>query len=115
MKKIVRKIAYLLLLTLVVNAGGWTFNQEAVADVMFDEQHKVLIDDQDGSAPSHQNYDTTKSPCNHWCHAVGHFMGLLSHWMPTTFDTVNDFSVQQVSTFPFPIPDSRFRPPRFLS
>ena len=79
MKKFLRQSIYFLMLTLVSNAVGWTFNSEAVADVWFEAQiNSSVVADQtfdehaDGETVSHQD------PCNHWCHAVGHFMGLPS-------------------------------------
>ena len=116
MDKLIRQTIYFLVITLVINAGGWTFNKEAVADVWFGEQYCQAVDD-DHSAAEPDDYKTvsSKSPCNHWCHAVGHFMGLLSQSTPVTPEFTNEFSIQQFPAIHFYFPDGRFRPPRLLS
>ena len=110
-----RRIVQFLLLTLVINAG-WTFNKEAVADVWFDEQRSLAMDDGYSSAePENVKTISPKSPCNHWCHAVGHFMGLLSQAAPVIPEFANEFPIQQSLAVQFFPPDGRFRPPRLLS
>jgi len=116
MDKLIRQTIYFLVITLVINAGGWTFNKEAVADVWFGEQRSLAVDD-GHSSTGHEDLKavSSQSPCNHWCHAVGHFMGLLSQSAPVTPGFTNEFSIQQFPAIHFYFPDGRFRPPRLLS
>ena len=111
-----RRIVQFMLITLVINMGGWTFNKEAVADVWFDEQRSLAVDD-GHSSTGHEDLKAVspQSPCNHWCHAVGHFMGLLSQSAPVTPEFTNEFSIQQFPAIQLSSPDGRFRPPRLLS
>lgn len=111
-----RRIVQFMLITLVINMGGWTFNKEAVADVWFDEQLSQAVDDEYSSI-GHEDIQVVspQSHCNHWCHAVVHFMGLLSQSVPVTPEFANEFSIQHLPTIQLQIPDSRFRPPRLLS
>lgn len=101
----------LLIVTLAVNAGGWTFNREAMADVMFDAQEAVVLqaDALNAQIPA----DTV--PCNHWCHAIGHFVGMTSDWL-VTFPSIAPelFFAPDTLKF-FPQPDGLFRPPRTIS
>ncbi len=116
MGKLIRQTVYFLMITLVINAGGWTFNKEAVADVWFDEQRSLVMDDDHSSAePEDLKTISPKSPCNHWCHAVGHFIGLLGQPTPVMPEFANEFSIQQSPAILFSSPDGRFRPPRLLS
>lgn len=112
-----RRIVQFMLITLVINMGGWTFNKEAVADVWFDEQRSLAMgDDHSSSESAGLKADVSpKSPCNHWCHAVGHFMGLFSQSAPVTPEFTNEFSIQQFPAIQLSSPDGRFRPPRLLS
>lgn len=111
-----RRIVQLLLITLVINAGGWTFNKEAVADVWFDEQRSQAVSDGHSSIGSEELKSASpQSPCNHWCHAVGHFMGLLGQAAPVTPEFADQYSIQQPLTIQFLSPEERFRPPRLLS
>lgn len=116
MNKLIRQTIYFLLITLVINAGGWTFNNEAVADVWFDEQHSLAADDDHASVqPEATQTDSPKIPCNHWCHAIGHFVGLHSQSVFMTLEFASEFSNQQSIAIQLYSPDSRFRPPRLLS
>ncbi|MDD5300072.1 MAG: hypothetical protein PHD65_06230 [Gallionella sp.] len=104
-----------MLITLVINMGGWTFNKEAVADVWFDEQLSLAVDD--GHSTGHEDLKAVspQSPCNHWCHTVGHFMGLISQSASVTPEFANKFSIQQFPAIQLSSPDGRFRPPRLAS
>ncbi len=116
MGKLIRQTVFFLMITLMINAGGWTFNKEAVADVWFAEQRNLVIDDNHSSAePEDFKTVSPKSPCNHWCHAVGHFIGLLSQSAPVMTEFTNEFPIQQSLAVQFFPPDGRFRPPRLLS
>ena len=113
MNRFLRLTVYFLMLTLASNAFGWTFNKEAVADVWFEaELNSAEFADQasdehaEGKAVSHQGQ------CNHWCHAIGHFMGLPSQ---STFDIpecLDEHPIQLTATFQHSSPDDLFRPPR---
>jgi len=105
-----------MLITLVINMGGWTFNKEAVADVWFDELQSLAVDDGHAST-EHKgpNAVSPQTPCNHWCHAVGGFMSLPGQLAYATPEFTNEFSIQQYSTIQFSSPDGLYRPPRHLS
>ncbi|MBI5006046.1 MAG: hypothetical protein HZB95_02865 [Nitrosomonadales bacterium] len=112
MKKFLRQIVYFLMLTLASNAGGWTFNKEAVTDVWFEDQRAVTMDDGCVSVAHEEAKAFTPHPCNHWCHAVAHFMGLPSQM--TFVIPVNlgeKFALPQVALQSHS-PDELFRPPR---
>ena len=116
MSNFARRVIYLLVITLVVNVGGWTFNTEALADVLLGDQETVLVKSVQASDPSEAgNLAAPEEPCNHWCHAVGHFIGLLSPMGFITLEFANAYATQQSSTIQFSAPDGRFRPPRLLS
>jgi len=110
-----RRIVQFMLITLVINMGGWTFNKEAVADVWFDELRSLAVDD-GHSSTGHADLKAVslQTPCNHWCHAIGHFMGLLGQTASVTPEFANEFSIQQYSTIQFPSPNGLYRPPRHL-
>ncbi|WP_124949081.1 hypothetical protein [Sulfuriferula thiophila] len=116
MDRSIHQTVYLLVITLVINFGGWTFNKAAVADVWFDEQHSIAVDD--GHASAEFKVHKTASPeimCNHWCHIVGHFVGLFSQSALVTSEFANEYSTQRSFVIKFHSPDGRFRPPRLLS
>lgn len=116
MGKLIRQTVYFLMITLVINAGGWTLNKEAVADVWFGEQCGLVMDDDHFSAePEAPKTVSPQSPCNHWCHAVGHFMGFVSQSASVTPEFANVFYIQQPPAIQLFSPDGPFRPPRHLS
>lgn len=117
MNRFVRQIVYFLMLTLASNAFGWTFNKDAVADVWFAEQSSLAVDDGNFSS-SHEEIKASspEKPCNHWCHAVGHFMGLLSQPVIVMPEFADNYSIQQSAPIQLLSLDGLFRPPRqFLS
>lgn len=116
MNTLTRRIVYLLVITLVINVGGWTFNSEAVADMGFDElQSMASGGDQSFTQSDAGKADSVQIPCNHWCHAVGNFMGLLNHWVPI-FPAFINGPIPYTSLAVDPSsPDGRFRPPRLIS
>ena len=116
MPTLFRQTIYFLVITFVINAVGWTFNKEAIADVWFDEQHCQAEDEGHTLAePEDINTVSSESPCNHWCYTVGHFIGLLSPMGFITLEFANSYATQPSSTIQFSAPDGRFRPPRLLS
>ncbi len=116
MPTLFRPTIYFLVITFVINAVGWTFNKEAIADVWFDEQHCQAKDEGNFSAlPGDHNTVSSTNPCNHWCYTVGNFIGLLSPLGFMTQEFANTYAIQQSSTIQFFTPDGRFRPPRLLS
>lgn len=117
MDSLIRRTIYFLMITLVINAGGWTFNKEAVADVWFDEQRNVAVDVGHSPAESDVAHAVApeKSPCNHWCHAVSHFMGLLNHSTPLISEVAQVYPVLLALFIQPSFPDGNFRPPRLLS
>lgn len=111
-----RQTIYFLVITFVINAVGWTFNKEAIADVWFNEQHCETKDQGDISVEhTDLNNVPSESPCNHWCYTVGHFIGLFSPMGFITLEFANTYDIQQSATIQFFAPDGRFRPPRLLS
>ena len=109
-----RRIVQLLLVTLVINAG-WTFNKEALADVWFDELRSLAVNDNHASAaPENIKSIAPKSPCNHWCHAVGHFVGIFFLHPILLMEVADDYFIVRMP-FPLPsLPESRYRPPRLF-
>lgn len=111
-----RQTIYFLVITFVINAVGWTFNKEAVADVWFNGQHcPTEVDAHSSAKPQDLITGSYQIPCNHWCHTIGHFIGLLSPMEFMTLEFANTYALQLSSTIQFFAPDGRFRPPRILS
>lgn len=116
MSLLIRQTIYFLLITLVINAGGWTFNKDAVADVWFDEQRSLaVVNDHASAEPEATQTDSPQIPCNHWCYTIGHFVALPSQAAPCAHTFASEYSNPQPITIQLYSPDSRFRPPRFLS
>jgi len=114
----IRRIVQLLVVTLVINAGGWTFNREAVADVLFAEQDTVSAGTGEvipASGHYHGEDLHTKVPCNHWCHAVGHFLGLFGQVPALSFEPATCYPAQISLFIPVSTSEGRFRPPRLIS
>lgn len=105
------------MITLVINAGGWTFNKDAVTDVWFGEQRNATISVYDtlSESGSPQADNLPQRSCNHWCHAVGHFAGLLNRPIQVMFDFENEFSAPPPFNIEASSLDGQFRPPRLLS
>lgn len=116
MKSFLRQAVYFLMLTLASNAVGWTFNNEAVADVWFDELRSVEVDvEHTSSDPEYVKAVSHESKCNHWCHAVGQLMGLLGKSIIVTPEFADNYFIQHSLPNQLLAPDSHFRPPRFTS
>lgn len=116
MNKLIHRTIYFLLTTLVINAGGWTFNKEAVADVWLDEQYSLAAVDVHASADPEVTQSVSHTiPCNHWCHSIGHFVGLHSQIEQVMPEFANAYSPQQSLFIHFSFPNSLYRPPRLLS
>lgn len=111
-----RLIVYFLVMTLAIHAVGWTFNQEAIADVWFNEQACQSEQAADAAALHQElNKNPAESPCNHWCYTVGQFIGLLSPIGFITPEFATVYASRQSSTIQFSAPDGRFRPPQHHS
>lgn len=116
MNRFLRQIVYFLMLTLASNAFGWTFNKDAVTDVWFAEQSSLAVDDGNFSSSHEEINASSEKPCDHWCHAVGHFIGLPSQPVVVMPEFADNYSVQQSSPVQLLPLDGLFRPPRqFLS
>lgn len=108
-----RRFILFLIVTLLANAGGWTFNGEAMADVLRDAEQMTtdFVQPDHGATPQ----DKAATPCNHWCHAIGHFVGLPSAWqvifVPASGQKISIPSRQKISAQS----DGLYRPPRFCS
>jgi hypothetical protein len=102
---------------LVINAGGWTFNSEAVADAFLDVQYTALADDEAATtAQSNEGETGIKGVvCNHWCHAVGHFVGIFYLHMIFLTEAGNDCFFCKQSVVPPGLPEGIYRPPRIFS
>jgi len=115
---VARRLIYFLLVTMLINAGGWTFNRDAVADVFFTADETVSAW---GDQPSLQVADSRGEPlkvtvpCTHWCYAVGHFLGLFGVVAALSPDLVTDYSPHVSRPLPEPGQEGRFRPPRLIS
>jgi hypothetical protein len=115
MKQHLRPAVYFLLLTLVCNMVGWTFNKEAVADVWFGEPASVAVADSAPLGAEHAAGDLdSPHSCNHWCHAIGHFMGLPSQSSFVIPDYLGEYSIQPPVVLRPSFPDNLFRPPRSI-
>ncbi|MCL4470246.1 MAG: hypothetical protein M1547_03730 [Gammaproteobacteria bacterium] len=111
-----RRIVQLLLITLVINAGGWTFNREAVADAFLEAPQTVQADDAATAAQPGDGKTGVKGvACNHWCHAVDHFVGIFSLHPPLLTETPGDYFAGKRSIVPPALPEGHYRPPRLFS
>lgn len=116
MSNFVRRVIYLLVITLVVNVGGWTFNTEVLADVLRGDQETVAVKSVQVSDPSEAGkLAASEESCNHWCHAIGHFIGLFSHWTLVALEFAQGYSAQRSLIAQSFSPDGHFRPPKFFS
>lgn len=116
MNRFLRQIVYFLMLTLASNAFGWTFNKDAVADVWFAEQSNLAVDDGNSSSGHGEIKAPSEKPCNHWCHTIENFMGLLSQSVIVMPEFADSHSIQESSPVQNLSLDGIFRPPRqFLS
>lgn len=115
----VRRLLYFLLFTLVINAGGWTFNREAVADAFFAEEEIVSAGTAQSSLQARHGHGESlkaKAPCNHWCHGAAHFLGLFGQVPASSSKPIAESYAPQISRFiPEPAPEGLFRPPRLIS
>ena len=112
-----RRIVQLLLITLVINAGGWTFNREAVADAFYAEASQTALADDESSAEQSSDGKTSVKGvvCNHWCHAGDHFVGIFSLHPALLTEATGDYFVGKRSIVPPALPEGRYRPPRLFS
>jgi hypothetical protein len=114
-----RRLLYFLLVTLLINAGGWTFNRDAVADAFFASPESSpaglvqpsLQAGHDGQGESPK----AKAACTHWCHEVGHFLALFSQAPTVSSKPVEGYASHLSRFIPEPAPEGLFRPPRLIS
>ena len=114
----IRRILYVLLATLLTNASGWTFNREAVADVFFAGQVTAYAGMDQLSVQASDEHEApldAKASCNHWCHALDHFLGLFGRVPRLSLTPAADYYPQVFSLILDPTFEGQFRPPRFLS
>jgi len=113
MRKFFRQITYFLMLTLMSNALGWTFNNEAVADVLFEAQINLSVaTEQVSDEHQEENAVAHHGQCNHWCHAISHFMGLLGQSAFAVPEYFGEYTAQLPISVQSSSPDELFRPPR---
>ncbi|MCL5060503.1 MAG: hypothetical protein M1449_08355 [Candidatus Thermoplasmatota archaeon] len=111
-----RRIVQLLLVTLVINAGGWTFNREALAYVFLEAPQTAQADDAAIAAQPGEGKTGVKGvACNHWCHAVDHFVGFFSLHPTLLTEATGAYFVCKRSVVPPAFPEGRYRPPRLFS
>lgn len=111
-----RRIVHLLLITLVINTSGWTFNREAVADTLQVAQQTTQIDDAaTATQPGEGQSDIKGVVCNHWCHAVDHFAGIFYLQPTLLMEASNAYSVCKRPIAPPFLPEDLYRPPRLFS
>ncbi|MFH1820050.1 MAG: hypothetical protein ABIK08_11885 [Pseudomonadota bacterium] len=113
-----RRLLYFLLVTLLINAGGWTFNREAVADAFFAGQETVPAEIMQPSLQAghgHGESPKAKAVCTHWCHEVGHFLGLFGQTPSLSSKPIEGYSYHNSRFIPEPAPEGLFRPPRLIS
>ncbi len=113
-----RRLLYFLLVTLLINAGGWTLNREAVADAFFAGQETVPVGMVQPSLQAAQHHGEPlkgKAHCNHWCHEAGHFLGLFGQASSLSPKPIAGYSPQISRFIPEPAPEGLFRPPRLIS
>ena len=113
-----RRFLYFLLVTLLINAGGWTFNREAVADALFSGHVSAPAESAQPSLQTSRYHGGPlgKADCNHWCHAEGHLLGLFGQMMPSvSSESIASLPPQFSRFIPEPDFEGLFRPPRLLS
>ena len=113
-----RRLLVFLLVTLLINACGWTFNRDAVADALFAGQESspaglvrpsLQAEHGQGESPK------AKAACTHWCHEAAHFLGLFGQASTLSSKPIAGYSSQISRFIPEPARESLFRPPRLLS
>ncbi|MHB1077347.1 hypothetical protein [Thiobacillus sp.] len=109
-----RRIVQLLLVTLVINAGGWTFSREAVADA-FLGQTTQTDDAATAAQPGEGKPDIKGVVCSHWCHAVDHFAGIFYLLPPLLMEASNAYFICKRLIAPPALPEGLYRPPRLFS
>lgn len=114
-----RRLLYFLLVTLLINAGGWTFNRDAVADALFAGQDTVpagkIVQPSLQTGHGQGESPKAKAVCTHWCHEAAHFLGLFGQAPSLSSKPVEGY-LSQISRFiPEPAPEGLFRPPRLIS
>ena len=112
-----RRFVQFLLITLVINAGGWTFNLEAVADVFLMEASPMtLVDDESFTEQSGDGKTSLNGVvCNHWCHAVHHFVGIFPLHPILQMEASGDYFVFLRNIALSYLPEGQYRPPRLFS
>lgn len=116
MTRIIRQTIYFLVITLEINAGGWTFNREAVADAFLEAPQTVQADDAATAAqPGEEKASVKGFACNHWCHAVGHFVGIFYLQPTLPMRVTGDYFVSKRFIALPSLPEGLYRPPRFFS
>ncbi|MDA8127144.1 MAG: hypothetical protein M0Z73_00390 [Betaproteobacteria bacterium] len=113
-----RRLLVFLLVTLLINAGGWTFNREAVADAFFAGQQSSpagLVQPSLQAGHGQGESPKAKAACTHWCHEAGHFLGLFGQAPTLTSKPVEGYFSHLSRFIPEPAPEGLFRPPRLIS
>ena len=113
-----RRLLYFLLVTLLINAAGWTFNRAAVADAFFAGQQSSpagLVQPSLQAGHGQGESPKAKAACTHWCHEAGHFLGLFGQAPALSSKPVEGYFSQLSRFIPEPAHEGLFRPPRLIS
>ena len=113
----VRRLLHFLLVTLLINACGWTFNRDAVADAFFAELESSPAGLIQPSLAGHGQGESSKAKaaCTHWCHEAGHFLGLFGQAPALSSKPVEGYFSSPSRFIPEPAHEGLFRPPRLVS
>lgn len=110
-QKFIRQAINFLLITLVINVGGWAFNKDALADTLFSEMNSISEESNAHTSSPDAPKSIHTHTCNHWCHTEANFPGMTSQLtffmpkLPEGFSTLHFANIQRTS------PDTLFRPP----
>lgn len=115
MRSLFHHFAYVVLVALLVNSAGWTFNSEVLEDVNSGELIAVAQITDNATDASLKQTKVVKGNCNHGCHAVNHLLGQVSHPLTVAVLTGTTPPVAHIfSAFLSRAPNAQFRPPRVL-
>ena len=113
-----RRLLVFLLVTLLINAGGWTFNRDAVADAFFaglESSPAGLVQPSLQAGHGQGESPKAKVACIHWCHEAGHFLGLFGQVPALSSKPVEGYASHLSRFIPEPAHEGLFRPPRLVS
>ena len=113
-----RRLLVFLLVTLLINAGGWTFNRDEVADALFaglESSPAELVQPSLQAAHGQGESPKAKAACTHWCHEAGHFLGLFGQAPALSSKPIEGYASHLSRFIPEPAHEGLFRPPRLIA